>query len=313
MKFKKKHGEIIYKDGKTIIVRVNTFRLSSSIGSRSWCISQRKSHWETYIPSNGDNIQYFIYQTELANSKESMIGVTMMPGNSIKAAHYKDDTSCVYEFKELLKQYGEYIKGNELIIKSANDVIKYNITDLNIILSVPNWKSLITDSSLRYSDSNDHYLRPYRDITSNIVGNIYRDRSKYKHEDYCLFMYEYIKENMYLRSEEIRLICTSISCNDIYFKDNIEIRNLITRNKMVNILYNRFPHRQGNRLYRVYSYGMSMGESHDQVYGLDDDMMEEIIYEFDHVTYENKEVFKKWNKLNSSEKSKYITEWISKL
>lgn len=76
-----------------LIVQPLNFETSTKIGSTSWCISTSESYWNSYVDLF--TTQYFIYDfTKNVEDRESMIGVTINPDGSFKAAHFKNDNVC---------------------------------------------------------------------------------------------------------------------------------------------------------------------------------------------------------------------------
>ena len=245
--FNKKHGEIVYKDGKTVIVRVDTYSLSKSIGSRHWCISTRKSYWNSYNSSDKETIQYFIYQTEF-NNNESMVGVTVGPGDIKTHTHFKDDSGC-YDSDSYLRQYSKYLKGVEVPIDYINDVIKYKITDLKIIFGFDNWRSIFEKGfyhhiSNNVRDMNNYYMSSmYSDTLymdgylNRLITEVYNNKESYNQEELCNFFYNFLKYRFHdTRKIDICKFSLIIDYDDPYFCDDQDIKNYLTHLRIVNYL-----------------------------------------------------------------------------
>lgn len=188
---RKNNGGIVYNDGKTIIVKVKSFKLSALIGSRHWCISRNPTYWNSYMRDN--RTQYFIYQTEYdRSSKKSMVGVTVHPiAGRVHAAHYKNDSVCPTID---IKKYSTYLKGKNIPIDNMNDLIKYDIYDINILDTIPDWKlsmintnintlqrnfrkydthlALNTDENLNHLSYDIYFNKLSKSIFSEIESNI---------------------------------------------------------------------------------------------------------------------------------------------
>lgn len=243
----KKHGKIVYKDGKTIIVQVNSFRLSALIGSRHWCISTRKSYWNSYNSEAKETIQYFIYQTEFKNN-ESMIGVTVAPGGIKTHTHYKDDSGC-YNSDSYLQQYSKYLKGKEVSIDYINDVIKYNVTDLNTIFKFDNWDTIFDKSfyqriSGNMRDENNTYMSSmYSDTVymdkylNKLLTEVYNNRELYSHEDLCKFFYTFLRDKFdSTPKKDFVRYANIINYDDPYFCDDENVKDYLTYLKIVSYL-----------------------------------------------------------------------------
>lgn len=93
--------EIMYQSPDILVLRPLDYEASCEFGSKSWCISYSKNYWDSYadIFSN----QYFIFDfTKSSGDKRSMIGVTVNPDGSYKAAHFKDDSVCPHDYVKSL-------------------------------------------------------------------------------------------------------------------------------------------------------------------------------------------------------------------
>ena len=90
-KIEGKNVDIMVATPDILMVRVNDFETSCEIGSKHWCISTSKSHWNSYV--NEVTTQYFIWDfTKDISDKRHMIGATIAIGGKISSAHWADDT-----------------------------------------------------------------------------------------------------------------------------------------------------------------------------------------------------------------------------
>lgn len=93
----KSNVKIMLESPDILVIQPLDYEASCALGSKSWCISYSKNYWDSYadIFSN----QYFIYDfTKQMDDKKSMIGVTVNPDGSYKAAHFKDDTAAPHDY-----------------------------------------------------------------------------------------------------------------------------------------------------------------------------------------------------------------------
>tara|TARA_R110000772_G_scaffold20466_5_gene56880 strand:- start:36659 stop:38194 length:1536 start_codon:yes stop_codon:yes gene_type:complete len=234
-------GKIVYKDGKTIIVKINTFSASFLLGSRHWCISRTPSYWDNYI--DNENVQYFIYQTEYNSSdKESMVGATIRPYNNIvKASHFRNDNSCPSEY---VKKYSKYLKGENKKITSLDQIYRYGICDINTIMKIKGWEEIFRsnwDESGTYVETGAHHWdRFYRkpNIMMEISYDILNNKDKYSHHDICKYIRKSIDNYNYSNRNSINLSSVFLSelvkYGDPFFEDE-NSKNLLTMLKVAKV------------------------------------------------------------------------------
>jgi hypothetical protein len=93
--------EIMLERPDLLVLRPKNYQSSCALGSNSWCISYSKNYWDSYVDVFSN--QYFIYDfSKPLSDKRSMIGVTVNPDGSFKAAHFKDDSVCSHDYLEKL-------------------------------------------------------------------------------------------------------------------------------------------------------------------------------------------------------------------
>lgn len=106
---KNNNAKVISSDDNIIIVKIDNFNQSKSLGSNSWCISRDKQYFDSY--TNNNKNQYFIYNlNKISMDTESTIGLTLKSDGSYYTAHKKNDDSFARN---------DYIK--ELQIKILNN------------------------------------------------------------------------------------------------------------------------------------------------------------------------------------------------
>ena len=83
--------EVIIARTDLLMLKINNFKSSKIMGTVNWCISQDESHWNSYVTVC--NLQYFVYDfTKQISDRKHMIGVTISPNDSIRAAHWAEDS-----------------------------------------------------------------------------------------------------------------------------------------------------------------------------------------------------------------------------
>jgi len=85
--------EIALERPDLLVLQPKNYIASKALGARSWCISYSEPYWNSYVDVFSN--QYFIFDfSKSLSDKKSMIGVTVNPDKSFKAAHFKDDSVC---------------------------------------------------------------------------------------------------------------------------------------------------------------------------------------------------------------------------
>ena len=98
-------SDTIYEDNGILIIEVKSFQANQMLnGHTRHCIKDYSSQWENYVASH-NNKQYYIYNFNIPQYDNlSTIGITIQPGQSIRAAHAKDDANIMGSIKNLLKK-----------------------------------------------------------------------------------------------------------------------------------------------------------------------------------------------------------------
>lgn len=130
-------------DKNILLIEVKDYESSKKLGSSSWCISTRKSYFDSYI-SKGDkplkNKQYFLWDfNKQPSDKESLIGFTLDMTGSFQASHYKNDVSMKSgRLKSLLNDldihFNEIYTKKEILNELENSKMSPRIR-LDILLS----------------------------------------------------------------------------------------------------------------------------------------------------------------------------------
>ena len=103
-------SDTIYEDNGILIIEVKSFQANQFLnGHTRHCIKDYSSQWDNYV-SNHNNKQYYIYNFNIPQyDNYSTIGITIQPGQSVRACHAKDDANIMGSIKGILKKWeGEY-------------------------------------------------------------------------------------------------------------------------------------------------------------------------------------------------------------
>jgi hypothetical protein len=93
--------EILLALPDILVIRPLDYHASNELGSKSWCISYSQNYWDSY--ADAFSTQYFIFDfSKSIDDKKSMIGITVNPDGSYKAAHFKDDSVCPTDYAKSL-------------------------------------------------------------------------------------------------------------------------------------------------------------------------------------------------------------------
>ena len=92
-----------------LIIEVKSFTSNQMLnGHTSHCIKDTIGNWNSYVASH-NNKQYYIYDFNVPlTDNNSTIGITIQPGQSVRACHNRPDSSIsTNKFKEMLKDFEE--------------------------------------------------------------------------------------------------------------------------------------------------------------------------------------------------------------
>ena len=109
-------SDTVYEENGILIIEVKSFQANQMLnGHTRHCIKDYSSQWENYVASH-NNKQYYIYNFNIPQYDNlSTIGITIQPGQSIRAAHAKDDANIIGSIKNLLKKWEtEYVIKDDL-------------------------------------------------------------------------------------------------------------------------------------------------------------------------------------------------------
>jgi len=114
-----------YHENNVLVIPINSFEESKTLGSASWCIARSDYYFETYTKDNAQ--QYFLFDF---NKKEddlySMIGFTVNKNGTLSAKHLKNDDNFLSttNFENI---YLTVVKNNLDKFSTLNDEIKLKI------------------------------------------------------------------------------------------------------------------------------------------------------------------------------------------
>jgi hypothetical protein len=103
-------AHIVFEDNGILIIEVKSFQANQMLnGHTRHCIKDSSYQWDSYVASH-NNKQYYIYNFNIPQyDNYSTIGITIQPGQSIRACHAKDDAGISGSVKGILKKWeGEY-------------------------------------------------------------------------------------------------------------------------------------------------------------------------------------------------------------
>lgn len=108
----RKYGDygvkVLYDEGGLIIMEVKSFSACEELFSNtSWCIAQYLGQWNNYVGSdNVFNKQYSIINNNLSPSdNKSIIGITIEPGQRVRACHLKNDANAAGTFHSIFNDF----------------------------------------------------------------------------------------------------------------------------------------------------------------------------------------------------------------
>jgi len=103
-------ADTVFEENGILIIEVKSFQANQYLnGHTRHCIKDYSSQWENYVASH-NNKQYYIYNFNIPQyDNYSTIGITIEPGQRIRACHAKDDAGISGSIKNILKKWeGDY-------------------------------------------------------------------------------------------------------------------------------------------------------------------------------------------------------------
>ena len=105
-KFGYSGADIMFDEEGILVIEVKSFPANQLLnGHTRHCIKDYMSQWESYV-ANHNNKQYYIYNFNIPQYDNlSVIGITIQPGQSVRACHAKDDAPISGTIKSILKKW----------------------------------------------------------------------------------------------------------------------------------------------------------------------------------------------------------------
>lgn len=99
-------ADTVFEENGILIIEVKSFQANQYLnGHTRHCIKDYSSQWENYVASH-DNKQYYIYNFNIPQYDNlSTIGITIEPGQRIRACHAKDDAGISGRIKDILSKW----------------------------------------------------------------------------------------------------------------------------------------------------------------------------------------------------------------
>lgn len=99
-------ADTVYEDNGILIIEVKSFQANQFLnGHTRHCIKDSSSQWESYVGGQ-NNKQYYIYNFNIPQYDNlSTIGITIEPGQKIRACHAKDDAGLHSNIKSVLSRW----------------------------------------------------------------------------------------------------------------------------------------------------------------------------------------------------------------
>jgi ankyrin repeat protein len=98
-------ARIVYDQDGYLVIEVYSYIANRELnGHTSHCIARSGGYWDSYLEDY--NKQYYVYNFNLEpTDPNSVIGMTIKPDGTLKAAHNRPDTSVQGKFKEIMKDW----------------------------------------------------------------------------------------------------------------------------------------------------------------------------------------------------------------
>ena len=112
-------ADTVFEENGILVIEVKSFQANQFLnGHTRHCIKDYSSQWENYVAGH-NNKQYYIYNFNIPQYDNlSTIGITIEPGQRVRACHAKDDAGIMNSIKNTLKKWE-----NEYGIK--DDIFSY--------------------------------------------------------------------------------------------------------------------------------------------------------------------------------------------
>ena len=122
-------ADVMFDEEGILVIEVKSFPANVFLnGHTRHCIKDYMSQWDNYV-GNHNNKQYYIYNFNIPQYDNlSVIGITIQPGQSIRAAHAKDDSNVAGTIKSILKKWeNEYKIDTDIFTDTLKSMTKEEI------------------------------------------------------------------------------------------------------------------------------------------------------------------------------------------
>jgi len=135
-------ARIVYDQDGYLVIEVYSYIANRELnGHTSHCIARSGGYWDNYLEDY--NKQYYVYNFNLEpTDPNSVIGMTIRPDGTLRAAHNRPDDSVQGKFKEMMKEWKipfelfAPMTREEIEIKKKRIEASKKIVDPNLTLEV---------------------------------------------------------------------------------------------------------------------------------------------------------------------------------
>lgn len=113
-KIKAAGAKLVLSNDDLIIVEIDKYEQSKTLGSAAWCIVREEGYFNSY--TRNEKKQYIAFDfTKSSTNIESMIGITLDKKGEYHAAHYKDDGGIFMDDDNLVELISMINENKELL------------------------------------------------------------------------------------------------------------------------------------------------------------------------------------------------------
>ena len=94
------NADIVYDNPSMMLIKINDYNASKSLGSKHWGIVYQENMWNNYV-HDFINCYFFYDFTKSENDKEALIGAMVNPDGKITQCYFADDTVCPPEYLDI--------------------------------------------------------------------------------------------------------------------------------------------------------------------------------------------------------------------
>ena len=121
-------ADIMFDENNILVLEIKSFPANQMLnGHTRHCIKDYMSQWENYVSGHA-NKQYYIYNFNIPQYDNlSVIGITIEPGQKVRACHAKDDRGVGSEIKTILHRWEKEYHISESIFAQLKPMSKEEI------------------------------------------------------------------------------------------------------------------------------------------------------------------------------------------